>query len=46
MTAHDDEGPTATSQRDAKQAGGSRLLDGIERLGTKVPHPAIIFLYL
>ena len=29
-----------------KKPGGSRLLDGIERLGNKVPHPAIIFLYL
>jgi aminobenzoyl-glutamate transport protein len=40
-----DPGP-ATSQDERENAGGSRLLDGIERLGNKVPHPAIIFLYL
>lgn len=32
---------------DTEQAeGGSKLLDTIERLGNKVPHPVIMFLYL
>jgi aminobenzoyl-glutamate transport protein len=30
----------------AKRGFGQRMLDGIERLGNKVPHPAIIFLAL
>jgi aminobenzoyl-glutamate transport protein len=30
----------------AKRGGIQRLLDGIERVGNKVPHPAIIFLAL
>ena len=29
-----------------KKAGMQRMLDGIERVGNKVPHPAIIFLSL
>ncbi len=29
-----------------EQASGGRFLDGIERLGNKVPHPVIMFLYL
>ena len=34
---------------DPEEAGGSltqRLLDGVERVGNKVPHPVIMFLYL
>jgi aminobenzoyl-glutamate transport protein len=34
---------------DPDGAGGSltqRLLDGIERVGNKVPHPVLMFLYL
>ena len=39
------------SAADATAAGGKRtftqkMLDGIERVGNKVPHPVIIFLYL
>jgi aminobenzoyl-glutamate transport protein len=34
---------------DPEEAGGSltqRLLDGVERVGNKVPHPVLMFLYL
>src|SRR3954447_27064472 len=34
-------GPAAT-----KQTGMERMLDGIERLGNKMPDPAILFLWL
>ncbi len=40
---------TATKERaqaPAKRGFGQRMLDGIERLGNRVPHPAIIFLVL
>jgi aminobenzoyl-glutamate transport protein len=36
-------GATATAE---KRGGTQRLLDGIERVGNKVPHPAIMFLGL
>ena len=41
MTEGSDSGGAATSPDTGKEPGGSRLLDGIERLGNKVPHPAI-----
>lgn len=34
---------TATAEVPQKRGGVQRLLDGIERVGNKVPHPAIIF---
>ena len=38
---------TTPTDRDDRSGGGTqRLLDAIERLGNKVPHPAIIFLAL
>jgi aminobenzoyl-glutamate transport protein len=39
---------TATTGPGPAQQGGvtQRLLDGIERVGNKVPHPVIMFLYL
>ena len=30
----------------AKKTGSQRFLDGIERVGNKVPHPVMMFLYL
>ena len=37
-----------TAAADAIPAKGfsQRMLDGIERLGNKVPHPVLMFLYL
>jgi aminobenzoyl-glutamate transport protein len=45
----DDAGAVTISETDPpaeKRGGMQRLLDGIERVGNKVPHPAIIFLGL
>lgn len=36
-------GETATA---GKKSASERLLDGIERVGNKVPHPVLMFLYL
>lgn len=35
-----------TEQAGVQAEGGSKFLDTIERLGNKVPHPVIMFLYL
>ena len=33
-------------QRQNRRASPQRILDGIERVGNKVPHPVLMFLYL
>ncbi|MEZ0070225.1 para-aminobenzoyl-glutamate transporter family [Streptacidiphilus sp. MAP12-20] len=44
----DEKGSSATATGKGKSAGGGmqRILDVIERVGNKVPHPAVIFLLL
>ncbi|MCB9107952.1 MAG: AbgT family transporter [Anaerolineales bacterium] len=39
-------GETAVSGPDEKQGFTQKLLDGIEKIGNKVPHPVLMFLYL
>src|SRR5262245_15822834 len=42
--------PGEVPKREARRGGGKpfvqRLLDGVERVGNKVPHPAVIFVLL
>ena len=35
-----------TAEEPAGRSLTARMLDGIERLGNKVPHPVMMFLYL
>lgn len=37
---------TQNKEADGKRSLSQRLLDGIERIGNKVPHPVLMFLYL
>ncbi|MCB0168716.1 MAG: AbgT family transporter, partial [Anaerolineae bacterium] len=39
-------GETAISGPSDKQGFTQKLLDGIEKIGNKVPHPVLMFLYL